>query len=105
MEKEEILFEINTPLEFTVRCEKSYWDRITTFKHPVMRGQERDVIETLRRPEEVRRSKKDPSVLLFYRISGKRYVCAVTKKEDHTGFLITAYHTDSIKEGERIWIK
>jgi hypothetical protein len=31
--------------------------------------------------------------------------CAVSKQEGRTGFLITAYLTDAIKEGEKIWAK
>jgi hypothetical protein len=43
---------------------------------------------------------------LFYRSPlHRRWVCAVSKQEGRTGFLITAYPTDAIKEGERIWPK
>jgi hypothetical protein len=32
-----------------------------------------------------------------------RWVCAVAKRLNEDGFLITTYPTDAIKEGERIW--
>jgi len=32
-----------------------------------------------------------------------RWICAVTKKLNGDGFLITTYPTDRIKEGKRIW--
>jgi hypothetical protein len=32
-------------------------------------------------------------------------LCAVVKRADGSGFLITAYHTDSIKVGDVIWTK
>ncbi|PYQ27089.1 MAG: hypothetical protein DMF56_21240 [Acidobacteria bacterium] len=35
-----------------------------------------------------------------------RWICAVAKRvDDRDGFLITAYPTDAIKEGTRIWTK
>ncbi len=57
-------------------------------------------------PEEIRRSKSDANVYLFYRTRrNRRWVCAMSKQEGRTGFLITAYPTDAIKEGEKIWPK
>jgi hypothetical protein len=32
-------------------------------------------------------------------------LCAVARREDGTGFLITAYPTDTVKAGETIWIR
>lgn len=102
----DILFEARTPLGFTVRVTRDYWKIITTVKHPVMAGCEAEVQATLESPEEIRRSKSDADVYLFYRSRRhRRWVCAVSKQEGETGFLITAYPTDAIKEGERIWPK
>jgi hypothetical protein len=57
-------------------------------------------------PDEVRRSRRDPAVLLFYRSDARRgWVVAVTKHDGADGFLVTAYRTDAIKEGERLWPK
>jgi len=65
-----------------------------------------EVREALESPEEIRRSKSDPEVYLFYKArASRRWVCAVSKREGDSGFLITAYPTDAIKEGERIWPK
>ncbi len=33
------------------------------------------------------------------------WLCAVAKREDGNGFLITAYLTDAIKVGDLIWEK
>ena len=63
----DILFEVATPLGFSVRSSRAYWELIVTVKHPVMRGHEAEVQTVLHLPEEVRRSRGDPSVLLFYR--------------------------------------
>lgn len=103
---EELLFEVTTPLDFTVRVTAAYWDLIVTIKHPVMAGVERDVKETLENPEQIRVSRSDPKVFLFYRIQrSRRWICAVAKRLNGEGFLVTAYPTDAIKEGEYIWPK
>jgi hypothetical protein len=45
-------------------------------------------------------------VLLFHKAeAARRWVCAVTKQADAAAFLVTAYPTDAIKEGVRIWPK
>lgn len=100
----EILFEVETPLGFRVRVTVEYWNVIVAIKHPVIRGREADVQDVLRNPDEIRLSKRDPGVYLFYKSERiGRWVCAVTKRLDGEGFLITAYPTDAVKEGERIW--
>ena len=82
------------------------WELITTAKHPVMAGCEGSVRIALEAPDEVRESRIDPQVLLFYKAEGtKRWTCAVAKRSAEGGFLVTAYPTDAIKEGVRIWPK
>lgn len=100
----DILFDVETPLGFRVRTTIGHWDFITTVKHPVLRGREADIRATLASPSEVRLSKSDPTVYLFYRSDGTgRWVCAVTKWSNEEGFLITAYRTGNIKEGRHLW--
>ena len=100
------MFDVLTPLGFHVRVTRAYWQIIITIKHPVMAGHEKKVKEVLENPEEIRRSKADSSVYLFYKIQRKdRWVCAVSKRLNGEGFLITAYPTDVIKAGEKIWPK
>ena len=87
---DEILFVVTTPLGFTVRVTQRYWTLITTVRHPVMAGHEADVQATLSEPEEIRRSRSDENVLLFYPTQRTgRWVCAVARRQDDTGFLIT----------------
>ncbi len=103
---EELLFEVSTPLGFTVRVTCAYWQVITTIKHPIMIQQENEVRKTLNQPDEIRRSKSDRNVYLFYRSQQeKRWICAVARRLNGDGFLITAYPTDAIKEGEKLWQK
>lgn len=104
--KDDLLFDALTPLGFRVRVSRSYWELIITVKHPVMAGRESDVKRTLEKPDEIRLSRTDPAVYLFYRSQRRdRWVCGVTKRLDGEGFLITSYPTDAIKEGARIWPK
>lgn len=99
-----ILFEVMTPLGFRVRTTLSHWTVITTVKHPALRGREDDLQTVLRAPDEVRQSKHDAAVLLFYRRDGhKRWLCAVTRRLNGEGFLVTAYRTENIKEGNPLW--
>lgn len=102
---ESLVFEIITPLGFTVRCTRQYWNFIASEKHPTLAGQEQAVAQVLSDPDEVRRSRKDPAVLLFYRGEHPRWLCAVTRRENSTGFLITAYPTEAIKAGETLWTR
>ena len=104
--QQDLLFEVDTPLGFRVRVTRSYWELISTIKHPVMAGREKDVVDTLENPAEIRVSKRDAAVFLFYKPERMgRWVCAVTKQLNGDGFLITAYPTDAIKEGVRVWPK
>lgn len=100
----DFFFKALTPLGFQVHITRAYWEIITTIKHPVMAGREAYVQEVLENPDEIRLSKRDSSVFLFYKLEhDKRWVCAVTKRLNGDGFLITAYPTEAIKEGEQIW--
>jgi hypothetical protein len=102
----DLLFDVLTPLGFRVRVTRERWRLITTAKHPVMAGREDVVKATLENPEQVRQSRSDPRVFLFYRPEGaSRWVCAVSKRAADQGFLMTAYPTDAIKEGTQVWPK
>jgi hypothetical protein len=101
---QDILFEVDTLLGFRVRVTIAYWELIISIKHPVMAGRELQVQEALGQPGEIRQSRKDGTVYLFYRLERPgRWICAVAKRNDGDGFLITTYPTDSIKEGLRVW--
>lgn len=101
----DLAFEVATPLGFTVRCTRAHWEFIATQKHPSMSGREADVRQVLADPDEIRRSRKDPGVYLFYRADTLRWLCAVARREDGYGFVITAYPTDAIKAGEVLWTR
>lgn len=105
-DKKDLFFEVMTPLGFRVRVTHAYWELIVTIKHPAMAGREEDVKKALEQPDEIRQSKSDLNVYLFYKAEReKRWICAVSRQTGEEGFLITAYPTDAIKEGVSVWHK
>ena len=61
----DFLFTIFTPLDFFVRTTAPYWALIQR-KHPEVIGMETELQNCLRSPEQVRRSRVDRDVYLFY---------------------------------------
>lgn len=96
------LFDVATPLGFSVRTTADHWSRLEA-KHPKLRGRAQDVAQVLAHPNQVCQSRQDRAVFLYYRTDQQRLLCAVVKRLDEEGFLITAYPCDKIKEGDRIW--
>ncbi len=102
----ELLLDVFTPLGFRVRLTPTVWKVIRDFKHPVMTGREQDIADVLTEPAEIRRSRSDQDVYLFYRLEQPgRWLCVVAKRLDGDGFVITCYPTDAIKIGEQVWTK
>lgn len=76
--------------------------------YPEMAMLEDKIEETLQHPEQVRKSNTDNQVILNYRyylntLMGDKWLCVVTKYLDHDAFLLTAYLTNRIKQGELLW--
>jgi hypothetical protein len=104
--QEDILFDVISPVGFRIRTTRQYWHLIVSTKHPDMEGRLDLVKQSLEDPEIVVLSIADTTVYLFYRAFGpKRWVCSVAKRLNGTGFLVTAYVTDSIKKGQEVWHK
>ena len=103
---EDVYFQITTPLGVKVRTTKTYWLRIVETKHPIMRKFENEAKQALEKPDQIRRSLQDPKVHLYYKIIGNLSVCVVVDHlTEKDGYIITAYLTDRIKEGEEIYVK
>lgn len=73
-----------------------------------MVGMETEIDRVLQVPTEVRGSRSDESVKLFYEfdaqtIVGGKWLCVVVKYLPNDAFVITAYLTDGMKPGETIW--
>lgn len=52
---------------------------------------------------EIRKSKHDELIFLFYSEYEKKWLCVIAKRIELEGFLVTAYITDRIKQGETVW--
>jgi hypothetical protein len=79
------------------------------FEHREMAGMESALKQTLREPEIVRRSRTDNTAMLNYRrYSGTRFgdkwLCVIVKYTEDP-FVLTAYLTDAVKQGEELWRK
>lgn len=104
--KSEIYFSVKTPLNIEVRTTIQYWEYLVTVKHPVMKGKEDIIKSVLQMPDEIRQSKMDKDVFLYYKQFDRLYCVVVRHAGAGTeGFLITAYLTDKVKEGDVIWTK
>ena len=68
-----------------------------------MKGKESAVKAALENPDELRKSKMDGKTHIYYRKHENHFICVVCKHENGKGYIITAYITDKIKEGGRIW--
>ena len=96
------LLEVSTPIGLSIRTTESYWNLIQ-IKHPEVKGRLLLIKQTLKMPDLITKSKIDKVVLLFYKKTNGYWLCVVTKNNVLDGFIITAYITDKIKEGEKIW--
>jgi hypothetical protein len=79
-------------------------------EHPEMAMMEGAIEETLLDPQSVVQSITDAEVHLYYRfyfrtIVGGKFLCVVVKMRESGAFVLTAYLTDRIKKGDRIWPK
>ena len=99
----DVYFEVETPLGIKIRTTIDYWKKIATTKHPIIAKYEKQVKESLKKPTEIRKSKQDPSVHLYYKNLGNVYVCTVCDHIDaKNGYIITAYLTKRIREGKKV---
>ena len=70
-----------------------------------MTNKEKIVKEILENPDKVCKSNLDNTVYLYYRKIERLYCAVVKNLTSKEGFLITAYPTEKIKEGEIIWTR
>ncbi len=70
-----------------------------------MKNQLEKIEKTLKNPDEVRKSRKDSSVHLYFKKFKdtpvtEKYMMAVVKVESQTPFLITSFFMNEIRSGE-----
>lgn len=76
--------------------------------HPEMEGLEPEIARTLAYPQRIIRSLSDDRTQLYYRLYpstpvGEKFLCVIVKLLEDDAFILTAYLTDKIKEGEILW--
>jgi hypothetical protein len=98
-----LAIDVATPVPLRVVCTTEQWQLITTITQPALANQLARVRSTLTHPDEVRESSKDPTLLLYYRRIGPRWMAGVVKRGKDRGFLIAAYAATSVKPGARLW--
>lgn len=96
-------FEVISKLGQRIYITKARWNLIIRTKHPEIENKEKEVKETLINPDEIKLSKKDSLVYLYYKKYGELFLSVVAKHINNESFIITAYYTDRIKEGEQIY--
>lgn len=79
-------------------------------QHQEMAGMAQEIERVLQSPAEVRVSRSDQAVRLFYEfyartMVGGKWLCVVVKYAPEDAFMVTAYLTDQLKAGETIWPK
>ena len=103
---ERVVFAARTPLCYRVVLARNRWREIVRFKHPALRDRDEDLIRCVEDPDIIRESVKDPNVHLLYRREGELFLCVVAAPsagEDR--FVVTAYVTRNIKQGNTLWTK
>jgi hypothetical protein len=79
-------------------------------EHPEMARMETEIQKVLLRPHVVKLSRTDGSVHLYYQhqtetLVGSKWLCVVVKLLPEDAFIMTAYLTDKLKQGEQQWPK
>lgn len=78
--------------------------------HQEMTGMEAEIERAIQTPTEVRMSRSDDTVQLFYEFYAQtlvrgKWLCVVVKCLSDDVFVVTAYLTDRLKSGETVWPK
>ena len=78
--------------------------------HTEMEGQLDKLEEVLHEPDVIVRSQRDHDVHLYHKRYAatpvtEKYRLAAVKVTEHDPFVVTAFFTDEIKRGERLWEK
>ena len=99
----ELLFEVTSMLGTRIHLTHEYWEIVATKKHPSVARLLNDAKLALIDPFEVRRSRQDQTVFLYYRKLNAKFICTVAKHLNDDGFIVTVYITEKIKRGEVRW--
>ena len=84
---DETYFEVKSKLNKRIKVTKFRWELITKTKHLEIEGKEKEVKETLAEPDEIRLSRSDSLVHLYYKYHGKLSLSVVAKHKNGEGLL------------------
>lgn len=104
---EDILFEIKDILGRKIRTTNGYWKKIKEIKHTELKYGISQVKSTLKKPDEIRISVTDVTILMYAKkVSEYDILMVAVKVLNGDGFLVTVYQTNEYKKkGELIWSK
>jgi hypothetical protein len=79
-------------------------------EHTEMEGQLDKLEEVLQEPEVVVRSQRDPNVHLYHKHYAvtpvtDKYLLVAVKVAENDAFVVTAFFTNAVKKGEKVWEK
>jgi hypothetical protein len=86
-------------------------ERIThILEHGEMEGQLDKLGEVLQEPDVIVRSQRDPDIHLYHTHYTttpvtEKYLLVAVRVAQNDAFVLTAFFTDTIKKGERLWEK
>jgi hypothetical protein len=91
-----------------IRLTSERWQHI--LDHPEMGDQEERLAETLREPDTVIATQRDPTVQCYHRLYEdtpvtRKYLMIAVKVLDDDAFVITAHFMSRLKRGTKIWPK
>ncbi|MBI2658554.1 hypothetical protein HYX05_00430 [Candidatus Woesearchaeota archaeon] len=82
------------------------WNHIIK-EHPEVEPYKNRILDILKEPDLVKRSKRDEDTFLYYRfykdVYKGKYLLVIARTRDR--LLLTCYITDRVKEGDLIWKK
>lgn len=91
IQKSDLLFEENDIFGKHIRTTKDYWNKIFLIKHKELEVNLKNVIELIKKPDEVRKSIQDPFICLYFKKLDKKYLVVVIKYLNSHGFLEKKY--------------
>lgn len=102
----ELLFEIKDVFGKRIRTSKDYWQKIKTKKHKELKYGIEEVKITLRGPDRVSQSVRDPDIALYFKKFKNDTLVVIVKCLNQEGFLLTVYQTKKPKKkGKQLWLR
>ncbi|MEO8496781.1 MAG: hypothetical protein ABI614_17060 [Planctomycetota bacterium] len=102
-----IVFRVTTPLGYGVVLTRNRWRDLVRFKHPAIKNYQKEAKQCVSQPDLIRASGKEPDVHLYYlSLETGKHLCVVVARDDSDErFVVTAYLTARIKQGNELWTK